>query len=79
VHFEHSGVKSHGPGRGHFGVAVAAVQLGDDLPSGRHHVKLRVLSPGRYWARFWIEGRRTRPEAAASFITTEEPEPGEEE
>jgi hypothetical protein len=78
VRFTESGVKS-GPGRGHMGVAIAAVQLGDDLPSGRHRIKLRALTPGRYWARFWIEGRRARPEVAASFITTEEPEPGEEE
>lgn len=58
-------------------VAVAAVQLGDDLSAGRHQVKLRVRSPGRYWARFWIEGRRRMPEAAESFISSDSTDPAE--
>lgn len=56
-------------------VAVAAVQLGDDLSAGRHQVKLQVRSAGRYWARFWIEGKRRMPEAAESFISSDSTEP----
>jgi hypothetical protein len=52
-------------------VAVAAVQLGDDLPSGHHRVKVRVLSPGRYWARFWVQGKQPVPEAAESFVSSD--------
>ena len=52
-------------------VAVAAVQLGDDLTAGHHRIRLRVLSSGRYWARFWIPGRRHLPEAGESFISTD--------
>ena len=52
-------------------VAISAVQLGDDLPSGHHQVRLRVLSSGRYWARFWIPGKRNPPEAGESFISTD--------
>lgn len=52
-------------------VAVSAVQLGDDLSSGSHRVNLRVRSPGRYWARFWIEGKRRAPESAESFISSD--------
>ena len=52
-------------------VAVSAVQLGDDLSSGSHRVHLRVRSPGRYWARFWIEGKRRVPEGAESFISSD--------
>lgn len=52
-------------------VAVSAVQLGDDLSAGNHRVNLRVRTPGRYWARFWIEGKRQMPEAAESFIVAD--------
>ena len=60
-------------------VAVSAVQLGEDLPSGNHKIKLRPLAPGRYWARFWIEGRNRRPDTAESFIITDPTEHGEVE
>lgn len=62
-----------------YGVGVSAVQLGDELPPGRHRITLRALTPGRYWARFWIEGKRHREELAESFVTTEADEAGEEE
>lgn len=52
-------------------VAVSAVQLGDDLPRGHHRVKVRVMSPGRYWARFWVQGRRPVPEAAETFVSSD--------
>lgn len=52
-------------------VAVSAVQLGDDLAAGHHRVRLRMLSSGHYWARFWIPGRHHRPEAGESFISTD--------
>lgn len=52
-------------------VAVSAVQLGEDLPAGNHRVKIRPLASGRYWARFWIEGHRRRPDTAATFVTTD--------
>lgn len=60
-------------------VAVSAVQLGEDLPAGNHKIKIRPLSSGRYWARFWIEGRRHRPDTAESFVTTDETEQSEVE
>ncbi|HRI50253.1 MAG TPA: hypothetical protein PLW65_08725 [Pseudomonadota bacterium] len=52
-------------------VAVAAVQLGDDLPRGHHRVKVRVMSPGRYWARFWVQGKKPVAEAAESFVSAD--------
>ena len=52
-------------------VAVSAVQLGDDLPRGHHRVKVRVMSPGRYWARFWVQGRRPVSEAAETFVSSD--------
>lgn len=76
-----SSLPSYGPQarRSMKGVAVAAVQLGDDVPAGRHRIRLRALTPGRYWARFWIEGKPQRPEVAESFITTEAAEQTEED
>ena len=52
-------------------VAVSAVQLGDDLPRGHHRVKVRVMSPGRYWARFWVQGKKPVTEAAESFVSAD--------
>ena len=52
-------------------VAVSAVQLGDDLPRGHHRVKMRVMSPGRYWARFWVQGKKPVTEAAESFVSSD--------
>lgn len=51
-------------------VAISAVQLGEDLPRKSHRIKLRPLSSGQYWARFWIEGRHGRLDTQ-SFIVTD--------
>ena len=52
-------------------VAISSFPIGDDLRAGRHRIRLRALSPGRYWARFWILGRRQKAEGAESFVTTD--------
>ncbi len=72
---------SHGlhTGDGLSQVAVSAVQLGDDLPKGHHRISLRALSSGRYWARFWIQGRRAKHATAESWITTDLSIPSEVE
>lgn len=73
MHLAGESVPTYGPQAKHalWPLGVAAVQLGDDLSTRSHRIKLHPLTPGHYWVRFFIEGRRHRTEIADSFITTE--------
>lgn len=71
LHFAAGAFAFSGPeaGKALDAVAIAAVQLGDDLPRKSHRIKLRPLASGQYWARFWVEGRRGRPDTQTFIVT----------
>ncbi len=58
-------------------LALGSMQLGDDLRASYHLVHLRLSSPGRFWARFWISGRPGPHESVESWITTDAAEQSE--
>jgi hypothetical protein len=53
-------------------VAQSSVLLGPELSGGHHRIRLGVLAPGRYWARFWIHGKRHPHQGAESWTSSEE-------